>query len=764
MDDEEQQMLPGVDINGYIPMDEMPPDEMMEEEIEEPLLEEEEMVEEDHYANLANDMSEGSLNKLSSYLLEAIEEDIQARTKWLTPIEKAKEYLGFSLEDSTETVKGIGKTFDGTLPTALIRFYSLVRSEILPPSGPTDTKIKGEGNDQLEALAEKICDFFNGFFTEVDQSYYPDFEKLILHVGLYGSAFKKVYFDASLGYPIARFINPKNFIVNADCTSILESGRITQVMKLTKQDILSKVQNGIYRDNVDFDFEGGDDDDITSLSGSSTTTSNEVDTSGYTEHNLLDIYEIHTYLALEQFDDMVRPDELKNIIPLPYVVTIDPDSKEVLAINRNWYPEDPKKTKINYFVQYNYLPGFDIWGIGLAQLGGSNAITLTQLLRQLVTAGSFKSMPSGICVPGYKQQNTTVNMIPGQFVPVDTGGTPLQEAFMPLPFSEPSQTLNALRQEMVQQLRELAATGELGLSENKQNMAVGTTLALLESANKIQSAVLRSIYYSFCLELQMIYDLFKGMNRENSEFEIPELPDDIILIPVVDPAVNSSTQKIIRAESLLQTALTGPQFHNMTAVYERVYQAFGVNDIDQILKKEEEPPQVIPMDPITENMNIMQGIPVDAVEWQDHDAHIIVHGIDEITNLPTGQDHIKKHMALKYKIQMQQGMGMELPPLDQLQDPQLQNHIAMQAAAAMQDMNGMDGVEQQAPLDPMAVQMAEIESKERIANLQAETDVFRSQLDFEKEKAKIESNQAIAEMKSETELTKQEIQNNGHII
>ena len=461
------------------------------------------------YANLAEDMTDSSRHKLSTYLLEQIDEDIEARKDWLTSVQKVKEYLGFSLEDLKDIPFAQStRTFDTTLSTALIRFYATTRAELLPQSGPAGFKIQGESSEELEKKGELLRNWLNYFLTVKDYAYYSDFERFLLYLGLYGSGFKKVYYDKLSNKPISRFIMPEDFVIDGDCTSVLESERLTHILHLSKREIILKQQSGIYRkcdlpylkglDSTDEDDEQDD------------KKKDGIDLSAYTKQSLFAIYEVHAYLNLEDFTDS---SDSKNSteVPLPYVVTIDKISKEILAIRRNWDEKDDNKKRTNYFVQYNYLPGFGVYGIGLARLLGSNAITLTKLLRQLVDAGSFKNLPGGLRTKGFKQQNNDLIVGPGEFVEIDTGGVPLSEAFMPLPYSEPSQTLRELRLEIVDQCRELGSTSELGMLDSKEDIPTGTMLAALETNNRIQSAVLRSIHHSLSYELQLIEKLFRDI-------------------------------------------------------------------------------------------------------------------------------------------------------------------------------------------------------------------------------------------------------------
>ncbi len=722
------------------------------------------------YANLAEDLTESSRHKLSTYLLEAIDEDIEARKDWLTSVQKVKEYLGFSLEDlQGAQFTQATRTFDTTLSTALIRFYATTRAELLPQSGPAGFKIQGEQNEALEKQGELICNWLNYFLTIKDDSYYSDFERFLLYLGLYGSGFKKVYYDKISEQPISRFIMPEDFVIDGDCTSVLESERITHILHLSKREVLLKQQSGIYRE-CELPYLKGinsndqeDDEEEKKKDG--------IDLGVYTKQSLFPIYEVHTYLNLEDFIND-GADENNEEVPLPYVVTIDKISKEILAIRRNWEEQDADKKRTNYFVQYNYLPGFGVYGIGLAHLLGSNAITLTSLLRQLVDAGSFKNLPGGLRVKGFKQQNNDLMVGPGEFVEVDTGGVPLQEAFMPLPYSEPSQTLRELRLEIVNQCKELGSTSELGMLDSKEDIPTGTMLAALENNNRIQSAVLRSIHHSLSYELQLIEKLFKdtltyqkfSFNETNASISGEDFVEEVKIIPIADPSTNSRIQKIIKAQEVLRTAEQSPDLHNMREVLRINYEAQGLSaeEIDKILPSEESE-EILPLDPITENINILNGKGVSAAMWQDHAAHKMVHGTFAQQHPELQAEimaHITEHEAYEYLIQMQQTIGSELPPLEEIQNPEIQNAIALAAARGLEE-TGQISQEENAPIDPNQLILAdiqqkeeEVKAKERMSDKKLEFDTFKTQLDFEKEKAKIESNEDIAKLKAETELEK----------
>lgn len=747
-------------------------------EIGEPIKEE---MDSSFHDNLAdNIVSDVGLKKLSSALLDAIEEDLEARKEWLESIQKVKQYLGFSIEDLKNIpFKESTRTFDTTLSTALIRFYSTTRAELLPQGGPAGFRINGQSSEELETAGEKVKNWLNYFLTVVDKAYYSDFERFLLHIGFNGSGFKKVYYDKLLGRPVSRFITPQDFIIDADCTSILDSNRLTHVLHLSKREIILNQQNGIYRE-VELPYLKSSDNSTNddTFSKQIGLNKDDVDLGAYTKRSLFDIYEIHTYLNLNDYKDNNTSDE-EEALPLPYIVTIDSSSKEILSIRRNWEFDDSKKERINYFVQYNYLPGFGIYGLGLAHLIGANAITLTTILRELVDAGKFKNLPGGLRQGGMGQQENDLIVGPGQFVYVNTGGTPLSEAFMPLPYSEPSQTLRELRLEVMNQTKELGSTSEMGMMDSKEDIPTGTAMAFLETNNRIQSAVLRSIHYSLTQELQLIDKIFRKTIDENFSQKFDghvithqDFKDEVEIIPVSDPSSNSTIQRIMKAQATMQLAMQAPDLHNLREVFKLNYKAQGLDEreIDKILKPDpsEMEQEILPLDPISENINVLKGRPVKAAIWQEHAAHKLIHGLfaEQHPDLQAElMAHIREHVAFEYLIQMQHELGMSLPPLDQLENPEIQNAIAMGIAQVL-GLSGREEEEKILPPDPNAVWLADVEAKqsetaarERIANVKAETDVFKAQLDFEKEKAKIESSEDIAKLRSETELLKQQNSN-----
>ncbi len=735
---------------------------------------EEEKIEDSYFhENIAAKFPEEARKKLSAFLIEGIEEDILVRQKWLDPIKKAKPYLGFDLEDTElKNFKQSTRTFDTTFATALIRFFATIKPELYPLSGPAGFKINGEINDEIERKAELNIDYLNYYLTTKDTGYYSDCDRFLLNLGFCGTVFKKVYFDKLLKRPLSRFIMPENFVIDADCTSILDSNRLTHILQLSKREIILNQQNKIYLD-VELPYlktsEIDEDDDDTD----SFSKNDKVDLSEYKKRSLFPIYEVHTYLTLDDFTEENNSTQSDNIVALPYIVTIDKASKEILSIVRNWEEEDEDKNRREFFVQYNYLPGFGIMGYGLAHLIGTNAISLTAIQRMLIDAGKFKNMPGGLRVKGFKEQDSTILIGPGQWPEIDTGGLPLADSLMPLPYSEPSNALRELRLETIEQCKELASTSEMGMLNSKEDIPVGTTLALLETNNKIQSAVSSSIHHSFSRELQLLNKLFKK-TLESEEFNFgkshnvitsDDFLDEVTIIPVSDPSTNSSMQRIIKAEALLRTAMQAPELHNLREVFKRNYEAQGLDNeqIDKILPAPPEEEEVLPLDPVSENINMMMGKPVKAAIWQDHPSHKLTHGLFAQENPESASAvmaHIKEHEALEYLMEMQQLLGMEMPPLEQIADPEVQNAIAMAIAGSLdetQENEPSPPTQEDLILADIQQQQAEAEGRERIADQKTETDIFKAQLDFEKEKAKIESNEEIAKLKTEADLLKSQL-------
>lgn len=553
-------------------------------------------LEDDFFANLAEELSDDVLSKLCVYLDEVTKEDIDSRKEWMDSVKESEKYLGFSIEDLKDIpFKNVVRTFDTTFSTALIRFWSTACQETLPSSGPVGFTIIGEANEELTVKAQNMKDWFNYYLTIVDKPYYHDQEKMYLYLGLYGSTFKKVYYDPILKRLISRFIKPTDFVVDNDCNNILDSNRLTHIQYLTKREIILNMQNGIFRE-VELPYLKSRSTDLTDDDDKEDDKDSDIKLDVYTKRSRFPIYETHAYLDLSEFSN-ASTDEIA--LPLPYIITWCKTSMKILSIKPNWEEKDNEYNRINYFIQYTFISGFGPYGLGLAHLIGTNAKTATTILRMCLDAGAYKNLPGGIRAKGFKQQKNDITVGPGEWPEVDTGNLPIRDAFFPLPYSGADQSLMQLRQEIIEQMRDLSSTAELAIGESNTNVPVGTTMALLESSNKIQSAVMRSIHSSMNFEFQLMYKKFRevidieqfNISGQNKIITSEDFTDEIVITPISDPSVSSSTQRIMLAESVLKIASSDPGIHDMHAVYKSLYETMGIKDVDKILPLKQEEPQ-----------------------------------------------------------------------------------------------------------------------------------------------------------------------------
>ena len=548
-------------------------------------------------SNFAPEIPEAVRDKIAAYLEEVTKKDKKNRAPWLDIIEKAKTLLGFKIEEIQDrdvanirkSNSSIGnsaqvKTYDTTFSSSVLRLWATLRSELLPATGPVGFRTDISVDQDYELKGEMVRDILNEYLTVEDKGFYPDYDRFLLYLILYGCVFRKIYYDPITGKPLSRFIMPEDFLFDNNCSSITESNRLTHIRYLSKREILFNMNSGIFS-KVDLDYL----DNVGSSEGEEEKDKNEqkqVDPTG----SRFPFYETHEYLVLNDFfDDSTSLEDYS--IPLPYVITRCGVTNQIVSLAPNWHENDPTRTRINCFIHYNLFPGFDVFGLGLAQILGSNSKSLTSMQQMAIDAAIFQNFPGGMKSKGIKTTNNDLTILPGQFVTVETGNLSLRDSIMPLPYNGPSPALLEYINRITAQTQELASASEMGLTENNQNTPVGTTIALLEVSNRMQSAIMRTVHSSFSEELQLFYKMFN----------LPFLPLDkesLKVIPVSDPSVESSTQRIIKAESILKLASSNPELHNMREVYLKVYRALGINDIDKILLPEAPPEQQEqPIDP-----------------------------------------------------------------------------------------------------------------------------------------------------------------------
>jgi hypothetical protein len=753
--------------------------------------------EDDFYANLALSLKSPSLSALASRLIDEIKDDMASRDKWEKTIVLAMNYLGLKVEEFRNIpFFQACAAYDTTLATALYRNYSVFKKELLPPAGPVRVEIIGTPTEATEDEADRVKLFMNYYLTELDKDYYPDFDEAILYTIFMGSGFRKVYQDPLTNLPIGRFVKPQDFIVNINTESLLASNRVTQVYYITRKDFLLRQSRGEFV-KCTLPENANDEDDEPSSINKKSENLEGLDKGTSENKSLFKMYECH--VELDEKDLRSDEDTKRNELPCPYIVTICEALKKVVAIRRNWKEGDPNFKRREYFVQYKFLPGFGLYGIGLAHLVGSNSITLTSVLRQQLDAGTLKNFPGGLKTKSLRAETNDKAIGPAEWHEVETGGMPISDCIMPMPYAEPSQVLAALRTELKQETLSLLAATEEQIPEQGQNTPVGTTLSMIEIATRLQSASLMSMHNSQKYEFKLLFDLFADvLPPEPYPFMVPgkesaimkqDFSDRINIVPVSDPNVLTSTHRLLRAEAFLKLAQAAPEMHDLREAYRMMYTAMGIDNIDKLLKPV---PQPQALDANSENVLLFQNQPIRTAYFQDDDSHILLHRrfVQQVSNNPVFmqtnpmfmmqmESHIQSHYANKVAKQILSQNPMlaqqfNVPEEQLLQIPEIQNQVSlMNAEEAKQQMEQeqLQQMEaQEAQIIPQKVMMADIEQRREAAQLKsqetmarveadkeisqekAEVEAFKTQLRFEGDKAKIEAEQEMAEEKNEVDL------------
>lgn len=565
------------------------------------------------YENLAEKLDTPILQKISSYLFDAIEEDSSGRDKLMETAEKVLKAAGItSIEDmvgdggNTQMVPNTLRTFDSTFLSCTIRAYADTVSQLFPQLGPCGFFINGEKDQwgEFERIGAIDRDYINYYLTVKDVGYYPDAWRATLYTIVFGTGIKKVYHNPGT-IAISRFIPPGKFIINSECSSILESDRITHELDLSKRTILNLMEKGIYK-RADLPYLRGLEIGDTADEISKVITANNSEPKSY--RGEFPIYECHTYLNLEEFTED-NPDKYSKDVPLPYVVTIDKTTKKVLSLRRNWLENDENKDRIEMFEVSNYLPGFGIYGMGLIHLIGSDAITLTKIMRALVDAGVYQNLPAGICAQGIKTPNKDFILGPGQFKEVPVAGS-IRDAFMPLPFNGPSPALIELYRMKGEQAKELGSIADMGLTDTKDNVSPVTALAVMDHVSRIQSVALQSLHRSLSRELQMIWKVMKStvdyekftFGEKAQTISKEHFIDEISIVPVADAMMNSRTQKMMKVQSLIGMKDQFPGLFKEEALARKMLDAMGMSThaMDEIMyspkevaEKQSQAPQAI---------------------------------------------------------------------------------------------------------------------------------------------------------------------------
>lgn len=724
-----------------------------------------------HDENLAEHCEESDLNTIANDIINWVEEDISSRSDWEGLLTSGIQYLGLKMEDRSFPFEGAAGVFDPLLLEAVIRWHATASGELLPASGPVKTQIIGQSNDQIDAQATRVKEFMNFYLMEGAPEWVEQNDQMLFWLPLVGSTFKKTYQDPILNRVVSPFILPADFIVSFSTDDLETCPRATHKISMSPKDMKMRQLTGFYRE-VDLKEPDYTDDNKTPLaeksqSAQGLTTPTDSDEAPY------EIYETHLDLDLPGFEH-TQPDEddpdgppTQTGLPLPYIVTVEVGSKKVLSIRRNWKEGDASFQKIQYFTHFKFVPGLGFYGIGYAHILGNSAKAVTSLQRQMIDAATLEMFPGGLRVKGSQRGDDNNLMIgPCEFREVDTGGMPIQQAIMPMPYKGPSEVSMMLWEKSRENARGLGGMTEVAVGEGRQDAPVGTTVALLEAANRPTTATIKSCHRGYRREFKLIAALF-GQFLPEEPYPWPvaggpytimrtDFSEQVDVIPVSDPNITSSAQRMMLAEAELRFATQAPQLHDMRVAYENMYTSMGV-DPGKIARLLPPPEQAQPSDPLTENQNALNGKPLAAGEYQDHQAHIASHQVlaDQV---PTLQAHIAEHLGMQMRVNVQKALGVQLPPLGTKLPPEMENHIAVLVAQALQQLNTPQGDEPtpgQIAMEQIKVEAAKVEVQKMDVQARTATEAFKARTKQQTEDKRMDMQREIALLNYQKELGKQ---------
>jgi hypothetical protein len=719
-------------------------------------------------ANLAEHIDPRELASLSADLIGDYDDDVASRKDWMQTYVDGLELLGMKIEERSEPWEGACGVYHPLLSEALVKFQAETIMETFPAAGPVKTQIIGKETPQKKDSATRVQDDMNYELTDVMVEYRPEHERMIWGLGLSGNAFKKVYYSIELGRQASVFVPAEDIVVPYGATDIQTAHRVTHVMRKTKNELTRLMHDGFY---IEEDL------------GEPENTLDEVEKKiaekmGFraTSDDRFKILEMHVNLDLAGFEDLDEEGEPTGIA-LPYIVTIDKSSLTVLAVRRNWRPEDQKKKKRNHFVHYGYVPGFGFYYFGLIHLIGAFAKSGTSLIRQLVDAGTLSNLPGGFKTKGMRVKGDDTPISPGEWRDADVASGTLKDNLLPLPYKEPSQVLMSLLANIVEEGRRAAGSGDMNISDMSANAPVGSTLALLERTLKVMSAVQARIHYSMKQELVMLRDIIRDYTPEEYDYDPVDGGrsakrsdyDCCEVIPVSDPNAATMAQKIVQYQAVLQLAQQAPQIYNMAQLHRQMLDVLGIRNAQKLIPMTEDQK---PRDPISENMDALNMKPMKAFLYQDHDAHILAHTNflqDPMTGKMIGQSptaqqttaalqaHIAEHYGFKYRQMVEQQLGAPLPYLKEEDDTlpeeyevQISRLVAQASSQVLQQNQAQAAQEQvqqqqQDPIIQMQMQELQIKGQEvarkaakdqqdaqlRMAQIEVEKDRIQAQTDIE---------------------------------
>ena len=742
-------------------------------------IEPEEESEDDFNINLAEHVNESTLTELCSDLIGDFDSDIGARKDWIQTYVDGLELLGLKIEERSEPWEGACGVYHPMLSEALVKFQAETMMSIFPASGPVKTLVIGKETPEKKAASERVREDMNYQLTEMMPEYRPETERMLWGLGLAGNAFKKVYYDPNLERQVAMFVPAEDMVVPYGASDLASAERVTHVMRKNENEIRKLQVSGFYRD-IDLGEPNSSLDEvekkIAEKMGFKATTDDR--------YKLL---EMHVNLDLEGYEHEDE-DGKPTGIALPYVVTIEKGTQNVLSIRRNWDPNDETCQKRQHFVHYGYIPGFGFYYFGLIHLIGAYAKSGTSLIRQLVDAGTLSNLPGGFKTRGLRVKGDDTPIAPGEFRDVDVPSGTMRDNIMPLPYKEPSQVLMSLLNQIVEEGRRFANTADLQISDMSSQAPVGTTLAILERTLKVMSAVQARVHYSLKQELKLLKKIIAEYTPEEYNYEPDEGSrfakksdyDDVDVIPVSDPNASTMAQKIVQYQAVMQLAAQSPNLFNMPLLYRQMLDVLSIKDAHKLVPL---PEDMKPKDPVTENQDILMLKPAKAFSYQNHKAHIQVHmspmqdpmimqmlqGNPQAPQMQAAmQAHIAEHLGMQYRLEIEQRLGISLPPqYDEAgeeveMDPVLEAKLApllAQAAQQVLQQNQAQAAQQQAAQqaqDPMLqLQQREVAIKEADQQRKAQKDQIDAML--KGKQLTIEEQRIQAQAKDASDKTKNEM-------
>jgi len=759
----------------------MPSDEFQVEKINDdevligdPSLDEIEVKDTGFDENLAEEIDAKELNGVASELISCYESDKEARSEWEFRYKQGLETLdaqgGQDEEENQRASRGLSTVVHPMIAEAATQFNARAIAELYPSGGPVKTVIVGDPNEEMEEQAKRVKDYMNYQITQEMPEYFPDLDQMLFQLPLIGHTFKKVWWDANLDRQCSQFVKAEDFVVSPESKDLYTSTRYTHVIRMPRNDFNKYVQAGFYLpskySSEDIDPSGDIGSEIEGVDPYNSESKDEVMT----------LLEMHCYQSFDGIDEDNEQDE-DNMVHLPYVVTIDYDSEKIVAVRRNWEEADERKKRRDWFVSYKFLPGTGFYGFGLYHMIGGLGKAATGSLRALLDSAAFANMQGGFKLKG-RVTGGEMQINPGEFADLDATVDDVNKAIMPLPFKEPSQTLFNLMNAITDIGRRFANTADLNVGDVNPNAPVGSTVALIEQGSKSFSAIHKRLHYSQGQEFKLLAKLNAEYLPEEFKFAqsgvdtiiyAKDFNDRIDIIPVSDPNIFSTAQRIAQAQAVLQMSQSAPQLHDQYEAYKRMYEAIRINNIDEVLKKPEEASK---LDPITENMSLMYGKPIRAFPEQDHESHIAVHmqfiSDPSLAGNPGARSmqplliaHIAEHIALLYRQRMQSSINMSLPGMPDIRDPKfkfedidpaLDMAISQRAAEVVKQAPQMEAIKPLVAMSQQQQQNNPLQYAQELAKLEAEALKARTQVQIQADQAKAQQKLAINEAEAKQDM------------